>query len=551
MLRSIAIKDFILIDEVLLDLSEGMTAITGETGAGKSLLLSAIEFALGAKIETKLIRQGCASSSVAVEFSYQPGSVAESLQNAGIQADDNLIIRRTLSLDGKSRAFINDQIVSAKFAQSIFANLLEVHGQRDSILSPEMQLMALDQFSEVCLKRKELANIFQKKSQKQNALALVDSELECVSAEQNYVASCIKELEDANIVENEEGDLLQHRASVKNFSKLQNLIAAAEKFCCIENLLEAQKIITRNVNLHPGFQEISAAIETAAASIDNVLTKLGALRNETGQVNKSADEIEERLMLLRGLARKHNCNVDSLPKTLEDMKLKVFENNSLKNKRDCVKIELDEMRSQYDKLANEITAKRTEAASRLSSLVNANLSALRLAQSKFQVSVERTQKPGSTGQDDVSFLVSTNPGLPLSRLNKIASGGEAARIMLAIKVALAKTMDIPTFIFDEIDSGTSGVTASVIGFMLDAMSSHKQVLVITHSPQVAVYAQKHLSVSKSLVDGQNITKICYIVGQERLETVAKMLTLDGNLTTEAHSAANMLFLSRKSQICAE
>ncbi|MDR1032289.1 MAG: DNA repair protein RecN [Holosporales bacterium] len=545
MLRSIAVRDFILIDEVLLDFHYGMTVITGETGAGKSMLLSAIEFALGARIETKLIRQGCDNTSVTVEFDDLPRSAADLLSSVDIDVEGNLIIRRTLSSDGKSRVFINDQVISAKFAQSIFADLLEVHGQRDSILSADTQLMVLDQFAGVSCERKNLTNIYTKKSQTQNELDSVNDELEQIAKEQDYIASCIEELESANLSENEEAELLQKRLAIKNSAKLQELVLATENLCGINNFIEAQKLVARSIELHPGLKNTFEAIEAAVASVDAVLVGLEAIRREVDSQDKSADDIEERLMLLRDLARKHNCNISSLSQALKDMKAKAFEITALTKKRDRIKVTLSDIISQYNELADKITAKRQEAALTLSSLVNAKLSALRLAQCRFQVLVEDTQKATATGKDTITFLTSTNPGLPMTKLDKIASGGEAARIMLAIKVALAKTMDIPTFVFDEIDSGTSGVASSAIGSMLNSMSKYKQVFAITHSPQVAVHAERHLLVKKSMSDHQNITTIGYVDGQDRLEAVAKMLTMDDKVTNEACSAANTLFFARK------
>ncbi|MDR1365753.1 MAG: DNA repair protein RecN [Holosporales bacterium] len=547
MLKSVAVRDFILIDEVLLDFYCGMTVITGETGAGKSMLLSAIEFALGARIETKLIRQKCDSTSVTIEFDNIPSSVANLLNSADIDAEGNLIIRRTLSLDGKSRVFINDQVVSAKFAQSVFTDLLEVHGQRDSILSADTQLMALDRFADASLERKNLADIHTSKTQTQNELDSVDDELEQIAKEQDYIAACIKELESANPTENEEAGLLQQRLAIKNAAKLKELVLATETLCDISNFIEAQKLVARGIELHPGLKNVSEAIEAAVASVDTVLVKLEAIRCDVDLQDKSADEIEGRLMLLRDLARKHNCSIDLLPKILEGMKAKAFEITALIKKHDQIKVTLSDITCQYNELANKITIKRQEAALKLSNLVNANLSALRLAQCKFHVLVESTQKATATGNDTITFLASTNPGLPMTKLDKVASGGEAIRIMLAIKVALAEIMDIPTFIFDEIDSGTSGVAASAIGSMLNSMSKHKQVFTITHSPQVAVHAEKHLLVKKSMSDNQNITTIGYVDGQDRLEAVAKMLTMDDEVTSEACSAANTLFFARKVQ----
>ncbi len=545
MLESLSIKNFLLIDEIFLNFECGMTVITGETGAGKSLILSAINFVLGSKSNPKMLRMGSDFAVVSASFTNLSDDVGVFLSTYGIAYEKQLILKRVFFKDKNSKFFLNDEPVSSKFVQSLQPFLVEIHGQRDSLLDSKDQINLLDYFAGISDLRAEISAVFDDTKQIFKRLKEISEKITSELKHAEYIKSCIKELETADIKDGEEDALITQRIASKNKQKSLAILSEVDSLCDISDLIKASKVLSR---AELGFQEINQAIDCideAISLIDKACGSIDGIRKTINSSEISIDEIEERLMSLRDLARKHHCTVSQLPSLLISMKNDVLNIEALISEKTKLELELTGLDERYDDLANKINIKRTDAAKLLSANVNDTLKYLRLENCHFLISVDKSGEKGALGQDRVRFLVSTNLGMPLTPIESTASGGELARIMLALKVAFANILSAGVFVFDEIDSGTGGIASSSIGKVLYDLSQGKQVIAITHSPQVAVYADQHILVEKQIIDEKNVTKARNIFNQERVQTVAKMLTSDEVETDEALKVSKALFLTSK------
>ncbi|MFI3240943.1 MAG: DNA repair protein RecN [Alphaproteobacteria bacterium] len=546
MIQTLSIKNVVLIDSLSLDFNSGLTVLSGETGAGKSILLDSIGLVLGIRAETRLIRIGADKLSVIATFK-NPNRVKlnQIFEDLDIENSEEIIINRSLTIDGKSKILVNDTPITQKSLKEIGKYLVEIHGQFDNqgLLNPINHLEILDNFGglnkDVEATQKTF-NIY--KDAKKQREKLQENILKSKEEEENLI-HWVKELQKINLKENEEEELNQKRSFLMNSQKItENLNYANQSLndtdffnylrAAINGIDKANRI-TENKYEHI-LESLNQSLIELNETTSNIDTELNAFNIE----GENIDYIEERLFALKALARKHNCTIAELEAKLQEFEEKL---NNINNEEGAIK-ELINIENQtkleFIKQAQSLSNKRIEAGNKLDSLVNAELPDLKMEKATFKTQITQKEE-SSSGIDEVAFLVATNPNSPVGPINKIASGGELSRFMLALKVNLAKDSDVNTIIFDEIDAGIGGATAQAVGLRLKKLAQSLQVLVVTHSPQVAAQSNTHLLVSKKTVDNTTTTAIKTLDTLEKHEEIARMLSGE-TISDEARAQAKVL-----------
>ncbi|MBO7508935.1 MAG: DNA repair protein RecN [Alphaproteobacteria bacterium] len=547
MLRSLNISNIVLIEKLNLEFGQGLNVLTGETGAGKSILLDALSLALGARSDTGLIRNGTDMASVSAEFDAADADTIKTLQDNGIEYDTEIIVRRTLGRDGKSRAWINDTPVSVKTLKMIGDNLVEVHGQfaNHTLLNPTMHRITLDNFarrnnSEFNALFNKVNNAYHEYNDAKIKLQHVEDFLARNATEQEYLEHNIAELRALDVKPGEEQELADKRANIINAEKNAAILTdAINAMGHGGDTLDAQIFnvahILERIKTDPNpYSEQIDALYTAAESVSNVMGQIVPAEIDTDTV----DSIEERLFAIRAAARKHHVAPDDLPNKLTEMESQLNTINNSDEELQRLKTLVVNAQKIYDKLANELTELRRAAANDLRTRILQELPDLKLANADFIVEINECSA-SSTGHDDITFMIKTNPGMPFAPLHKSASGGELARLMLALRVVLAGPESSHTFVFDEIDTGISGATASAVGDRLNRLSHDAQALVITHSAQVAGFADKHFKIEKSSNGTTTTTTVREITGDERLNEIARIIS-GAKITPESIATAKTL-----------
>ncbi len=546
MLMELNIDNVILIDRLNLVFNQGLCVLTGETGAGKSVLLDSLGLALGVRAESGLVRQGADSARVSATFQISENHEAlDILGNAAITIDDDLLIlRRVVYKSGKSRAFINDQPVSIGLLKQIGDTLVEIHGQFETqgLLNPSTHRAMLDSYAGIGAQ--ELAGIWHEWKN----LELKFEELRKLSThareEEEYLKLSLEDLITLDPQEGEEEYLSNLREQLKNHDAIIEGLNNAHSFLNgehdpvqkawaeLDNI--AQKSGEIIVSALDALTRASSEIEEANALIQNVL-------DDMNEAEYNLEEVDDRLYALRMQARKHKCSPDDLPEVKNKLQAQLDLIDNADNELTQCQSDCDKARSEYVKLAQEISKSRKETALRLNKLVQAELLPLKIDKARFVTDISPLDEIdwSSKGIDRVRFLVSTNPGREAGDIGKIASGGEMSRFMLALKVIIAQVGTTQSFIFDEVDTGIGGATADAVGERLALLAGSKQVLVVTHAPQVAARADYHYVVSKS-GDKDVKTDISLLSSREqRCEEIARMLA-GADITDEARAAADRL-----------
>lgn len=547
MLTNLNISNIVLIDKLNLGFGAGLNILTGETGAGKSILLDALALALGARSDVGLVRHGTDMASVVAEFDGANDKIYAIMDEVGIERDTNIILRRTLGADGKSRAWVNDTPVSIKTLKSIGDELVSVHGQfaNHALLNQATHRATLDDFA---LKNYNdfnvLLNDVRETYHEYHTLSQRLKETEDFIArnatEQEYLEHNVAELRKLNVQPGEEEELATRRADLINAEKNAAILTdAANAIGAGGNTLDAQIFavahILERIKTEPNpFSEQIDALYNAAEMVANVAGAISPDEIDTDTV----DSIEERLFAIRAVARKHHVTADELPNKLHDMESQLNTiNNSdaeLKKLRDAV----DVAHKKYVACAAKLTDARHVVAANMRERILRELPDLKLANADFMVEFSQIA-PCSSGMDDITFMIKTNPGMPFAPLHKSASGGELARLMLAMRVVLATADKAHTFVFDEIDTGISGATASAVGERLNRLAAGGQALVITHSAQVAGFADRHFKIEKNSKDNITTTTVREISGTERLNEIARIIS-GAEITPESLATAKTL-----------
>ncbi len=550
MLKSLSIRNVVLIDKLDLDFRNGFSVLSGETGAGKSILLDSVGLLLGKRAEIGMIRSGCDKLSVCGSFEIvdKKGELAALCAEYDLDFDNEIIIKRTLNQDGKGKIFFNDQPITQKLLKEIGGYLVEIHGQFDNqgLLNPATHLSVLDNYGNYPDKIAAMKNAFGVYKKAKTERAAAEEKIRQAKNEEENLRHWVDEFQKIKPQANEQEELEQKRQQMMNAEKiLENLDAAYRAMSqggVQSSLRQAQAAIARvNSLLNGKFDNIYDLLDTALVNADEASEEIEAASNEVSLNQNELDAVEERLFSLKALARKHNSTVEELPQVWaqmeEDLQNLASGEENIENLR---KLETAAY-NDYVKKATEVSQARLATALKLDAKIQAELPDLKMDKARFMTQV--SDKPenlwNENGRDEVCFMVSTNPNTPYGSLSKIASGGELARFMLALKVNLAQSSQVETMIFDEVDTGIGGATAQAVGEKLAKLGEKVQVLVVTHSPQVAAQSKYHYKVEKTTMDNVTTTTLRELSTNEKTEEVARMLSGE-QITNEARAAAKVL-----------
>ncbi len=554
MLTSLAIRDIVLIERLELELASGLCVLTGETGAGKSILLDALGLALGGRADRLLVRPGATQASVSAVFSHSAEApVVDLLGEHGIDPEDELVLRRVLAADGRSRAFVNDQPVSGGLLRRLGELLVEVHGQHEqqALLDPATQRRLLDAYGrldDLVMATRAACGRWREAEREQLAIA---AEVERAAREEDYWRHMLAELDELAPAPGEEATLAQTRARLMNREKLGQAIGEAiaalggEGGGIAARLAGAQRLIKRVA------PSAGAALEPAAAALERTRVELeeaGLLLEQAGRALEEGgdrlDAVEERLFALRAAARKHRVPVDELAALTGQIASRVLGIEASGQRLTLATQAAAEARAAFEASARRLSEGRQASAGRLARAVLAEPAPLKLDKARFRARLSPLPEAewSAEGAERVGFEIATNPGQEPGPLARIASGGELARLMLALKVVLAKVDSTPCLVFDEVDTGIGGATADAVGERLARLGRAVQVLVVTHAPQVAARAEHHFRVEKTVRGGQATVSAQRLGISERREEIARMLA--GATVTEAARAAAASLIAR-------
>jgi DNA repair protein RecN (Recombination protein N) len=553
MLARLSIRDIVLIDRLDIDFGAGLAALTGETGAGKSILLDAFALALGARGEAALVREGAEQGQVIAAFELAKDHPARRLLGdndliADPAAEDELIVRRVQFADGRTRAFINDQPVSVQVLRALGSALVEIHGQHDdrAFVEAATHRALLDAFGGLEDAAAEARSLWDERRAREAAVASHRAEVERARREAEWLRHAVDELGRLSPQGGEETTLAERRAAMMQAEKSAEdlratLDAVSGPQSPVPPLATAVRRLERRAVQAPALVEpVVKAIDAALTALDEARTHLEhALRVADYDPNE-LERIEERLFALRAAGRKYNVPVDELAALARRYEGDLALIDAGAERLAALEKESQEIVARYRHAAEALSAARKRAAQKLDKAVNAELKPLKLERAQFSTQIE-SDGEGPDGLERVEFWVRTNPGTRPGPLMKVASGGELARFLLALKVVLADRGSAPTLIFDEIDTGVGGATADAIGARLAQLSSGVQVIAVTHAPQVAARADRHYLIAKdALAKGKRVaTRVSELQADHRREEIARMLA-GAEITAEARAAAERL-----------
>ena len=551
MLIGLAIRDVVLIDRLDLSFRPGLCVLTGETGAGKSILLDALGLALGVRAESGLVRRGAEQATVSAEFTLPAKHpVRALLKDAGLTVDDDtLVLRRIVGTDGRSRAFIADQPASIALLRQVGEALVEIEGQfaQRGLLDPATHREALDAYGVPETDTRALAEAWQTWRVAVEAHEAATQRLKAAQAEEEFLRHAMKELEALDPKPGEETSLADERALMQNRERLTEALESALADLAGDRggehaLQAALRHVTRVRDKAAGrLDAAAAALERAAVEAREAIAALETQARELGSDATRLETIEERLFALRALARKHNVAVDGLAGLRAEIAAKLGALEDGGSAVETLGRAVSASRDGYIKIADKVSAARRNAAAKLDPAVMKELKPLKLEKARFATVLTALEEGDWSllGRERVHFEVAVNPGAPAGPLAKVASGGELSRFMLALKVVLARTSPVPTLVFDEVDSGIGGAAAAAVGERLHRLGQELQVLVVTHSPQVAARGAHHWRVEKSQAAQKTSTRVEELSADARREEIARMLS-GASITAEARAAAASL-----------
>nr|WP_306265297.1 DNA repair protein RecN [Pararhizobium sp. IMCC3301] len=551
MLANLTIRDIVLIDQLQISFEPGLTVLTGETGAGKSILLDSLSLALGARGDGGLVREGQEKGAVTASFDLPPTHHVFSLIRAhDLNSEGELILRRVQSADGRTRAFINDQPVSATLLREIGEQLIEIHGQHDdrALVDPATHLVLLDAFGGLEDNCADVAALFRQWRGKKEELSRLSQQVAEAAREADYLHASVEELSTLSPQEGEEEELAAKRQSMMQAEKVAGDIneayeAVAGPQSPVPVIASLMRRLERKAAQAPGLlDEALAALDRALLALDESASALGIALRATEFDASVLENSEERLFALRAAARKFNVPVENLNALAVKMADEMDALDNSAERLAGLEHETAKAETAFVSAARAVSGQRQHAAIALEEAVASELPSLKLDHARFLVDFHSDEAQRSErGIDQAAFWVQTNPGTRPGPMWKVASGGELSRFLLALKVALADKGSAPCLIFDEIDTGVGGAVAEAIGHRLARLAERVQVLSVTHAPQVAARATGHLLIEKAGVSGQNRveTAVHSIGGTARKEEIARMLA-GATITNEARAAAEKL-----------
>ena len=546
MLRGLDISNMLIIDRLELSFQPGLNVLTGETGAGKSILLDSLGFVLGWRGRADLVRQGAEQGEVTAWFDLVPDHPArEILTQAGLPCEDELILRRINQQDGRKTAWVNDRRCSGDVLRALSETLVELHGQHDDrgLLNPRGHRDILDDFGALDRLKAKVRTAWSAKGQAAKALAAAETAMAAIRAEEGFLRHAVAELDALAPQTGEEADLDRHRRMMQGAEKVRSDVIRAHEVLGHQG---AESALSDAVRWLDGAADAAdGALEQPLASLGRAMAELddavdGIVKAIEGLTFNplELEETEERLFAIRALARKHDVLADELADFADGLRTKLAALDA--GDADLAQLQKDARLAEaaYVDAAATLTEARKKAAAKLDKAVTGELAPLKMERAVFKTDVS-AEPAGPGGVDAVAFTVATNPGAPSGALNKIASGGELSRFLLALKVCLTRDQSGLTMIFDEIDRGVGGATADAVGRRLAAIAEAGQVLVVTHSPQVAALGAHHWRVEKRVSKGMTTSTVTALPAPERIDEIARMLSGD-TITDEARGAAKAL-----------
>ncbi|AWB68196.1 DNA repair protein RecN [Saccharobesus litoralis] len=552
MLTQLFVKDFAIVENLDIEFQPGMTTITGETGAGKSISIDALGLCLGDRAEAGMVRNGANKTEIAATFNIQNISAAQQwlVENELLdEGEYECIIRRTVSAEGRSRAYVNGAPVAAQQLKSLARHLVNIHGQHahQLLVKPEYQLSLLDDFSGHTQLLENSLNSYQYWAMQRNELAKLKEQEQQRADRLQLIEYQVAELDEFALVE---GEFEQIEAEHKRLSNAVNLLNESQMAMTMlydSDEHSACGLVQSIANKLSNLASTDAAINGVVSMLSEASINLQEASNELRHYVDGIEPDPERLMQLEDrmstameLSRKHRIAPELLYQEHEKLSAELLELKSFGELGETLALEVEKAEQRYWQAADELHASRCAAAQKLSSLITASMQELNMAQAEFKIQVDKTTTPSKLGSDNIEFLVCANLGQSLQPISKVASGGELSRISLAIQVITAEKVDTPTLIFDEVDVGISGATAAVVGQMLRRIGDNTQVVCVTHLPQVAACGHNQMQVSKHNEADRTHTKMFTLDNDSRVVELARLLGGDKLTDTAIANARDLL-----------
>jgi DNA repair protein RecN (Recombination protein N) len=546
MLQELSIKNFAIIDDLKINLSEGLTIISGETGAGKSIIINAVNLLLGSRATARLIRTGADSAELEAFFRIDKNSpLASTLDHHGFDPSEGLIIRRIITLNDRHKVYINGRMATIGLLTSITENLASISGQHahQGLLKEEQHLLILDRFGGLIQLRNKVSACYHAIIPLIEDLTRIEASIRERQERRELLEFQQKEILDAALFPGEDIELEREKKRLKHAETLYQTVydtiqtLYADQGAVVERLSGVNKSLEKACLMDPDLSGHSAGINEAALQLEDISTELGAYLSTVIVDEQRLETIEERLDLLNRLKRKYGGSTESILAHLETVDEAITGIENLSEKMTETESKLSEFHKKIQRLAGKLSEKRQQAALKLSIKVEKELTSLKMPGTRFEVSLlglpetdrgtswlESGGKPiQATGMDQATFMIAPNVGEALKPLTAIASGGELSRVILALKAILAETDSVETVVFDEVDAGIGGGVAEVVGRKLASLARHHQIICITHIAQIAKFAHYHLSISKSVFNGRTRTSITVLDKNNRLTEIARML----------------------------
>ena len=547
MLSRLHVRNYVLIDSLEIDFPEGLIIITGQTGAGKSILLGALSLVMGSKADASMVSEG--ADTCVVEAEFEMGADETELkalieENEAEWEDGHLIIRRVVNRSGRSRAFINDCPVPLQVLQDISSRLVDVHSQHQTLLLSDksFQMGILDYFAGNSELRGLCADLWRKQNAIKSELAAIDSKLARLSSERDYNESQFKQLEAANLRDGELAELEEEQKQLANAEEIKAYLSTVELLFTEDSggdglpldsmLKEAVKLLSKASRFIPSASELSDRVDSCRRELDDVLSDVSQINLRVDMSPERLEEVEDRMSLIYSLFQKHGCTTElELMQLRDSLSELLFDSTQLEEKRDELQSQLESVQKELASAASELSNSRKEASGRFAENIQSSIRGLELPYAIFEVEVYDAPL-SATGADAVQFRFSST-GRNAVDVAKCASGGEMSRIMLALKAMRARFANMPTMIFDEIDTGVSGSVADKMGSMICDMGAYMQVFAITHLPQVAAKGTAHYLVSKDIdpATSKAVSTIKRLSDEQRVLELARMLS--GSVLTDA------------------
>ncbi len=546
MLRGLDISDMLIIERLELSFQSGLNVLTGETGAGKSILLDSLGFVLGWRGRADLVRQGAAQGEVTAWFDLAEGHPAHAvLEEAGLPGGDELILRRINTAEGRKTAWVNDRRCSGEVLRQLSETLVELHGQHDDrgLLNPRGHRTILDAFGALDGARATVRSAWTEMARTRKVEAAAAKAQDEIRAEEEFLRYAVAELDKLSPEEGEEAILDTTRRMMQSAEKIRgdvvNAYEAMGQSGAEAQMADAFRWLDGAAARADGMlEEPMAALNRAMVELDGAMDGVVRAIESMSFDASELEDTEERLFAIRGLARKHDVQPDALAGFADTLRAKLNALDAGDAQQAQLRADVKVAEAAYETAATALSAARKKSATKLDKAVSAELAPLKMERAVFATQIT-AEAEGPEGRDEVSFTVATNPGAPAGPLNKIASGGELSRFLLALKVCLTQGQPGLTLIFDEIDRGVGGATADAVGRRLAAIAAEGQVLVVTHSPQVAALGAHHWRVEKSVTNGMTTTNVVPLDPDQRVDEVARMVAGD-TITEAAREAARAL-----------